>query len=214
MRAVRDAGDNFGFEIFCAGLTITDALLGRGGAELPRTQGSAISIIEYLVKLAAHSLRNTRRCLGPRDKPEEIIRGDETDAIINDEISIPSIRDLLNDDKSSRHVVPGPIFPRVATARGLRASSKRCPASTALLHSGLFALVKARKRDYKGASIGSHASSPHSNAPAKPHDPRVAPWAGLGNREASRRRQRLRESSRSVRCQRPAGDVCASSLGE
>ena len=56
---------------------------------MPRTQGSAISIIEYLVTLAAPSTDITRWRLGPRDKPEEIIRGDETDATINDEISIP-----------------------------------------------------------------------------------------------------------------------------
>ena len=48
------------------------ALLGRGAAELPRTQGAAISVAATLGSaLAAHTSDNTRRRLGPRERAQK-----------------------------------------------------------------------------------------------------------------------------------------------
>jgi hypothetical protein len=49
----------------------TGVILGLAESELPRTQGPPISILEIVKTLATHSTHDTRRWLGPRDKPEE-----------------------------------------------------------------------------------------------------------------------------------------------
>jgi hypothetical protein len=67
---------------------------------IPRTQVSANSIKEIAAALAAHSAVNTRRWLGPRDKPEENIRGDET-AVSDDRVKAPT---------------PPPVFPETPQA--------------------------------------------------------------------------------------------------